>query len=110
MLMHEHFRSPYHTFVYCRKFVPAAPRRARTSSSVSFAGQLLSEPIQIIGLVGHYPTNSLICRRLILRPELEGGFFHKTSPIGVYPQFPEVIPDLRLDYRRVNAHSASVAR
>ena len=31
-----------------------------------FSGLLLSEPLRIFGLVGHYPTNNLIRRRLIL--------------------------------------------
>ncbi len=66
--LHEHLESPYHTFVHCKGFATAAPRRARTSISVSFCGLPLSWPIQIFGLVSLYLTNNLICRRLILRP------------------------------------------
>jgi hypothetical protein len=68
---HEHFGFPYHTFVHCKGFAPAAPRRARTCISVSFSGQPLSRPLRILGLVGHYPTNSLIRRQLILRHEFQ---------------------------------------
>ena len=63
----KHLGSPYHTFVHCRGFAPAAPRRARTSVSVSFSGLPLSWPLQIAGLVSHYLTNYLIRRRPILR-------------------------------------------
>ncbi len=64
---HEHLGFPYHTFVHCKGFAPAAPRRARSSISVTFSGLPLSGPLRIFGLVGRYPTNSLIRRRLILR-------------------------------------------
>ncbi len=63
---HEHSGFPYHTFVHCKGFAPAAPRGARTSISVSFSGLPLSRPLWILGLVGLYPTNCLIHRRLIL--------------------------------------------
>lgn len=69
MLLHEHVGSPYHTFVHCKGFAPAAPRRAGTSISVSLSGLPLSWPVPIIGLVGRYPTNDLIDRRLILKRE-----------------------------------------
>ena len=61
----EHLGSPYHTFVHCKGFAPAAPRRARTSISVSFSGLPLSRPLRIFGLVSHYLSNNLIRRRLI---------------------------------------------
>ena len=66
---HEHFGFPYHTFVHCKGFAPAAPRRAGTSISVSLSGLPLSRPVPITGLVGHYPTNYLIGRHPILRRE-----------------------------------------
>ena len=64
--LHEHLGSPYHTFVHCRGFAPAAPRRAGTSILVSLSGLPLSRPVRIKGLVVHYTANSLIRRRLIL--------------------------------------------
>ncbi len=54
----RHSESPYHCFQHCRGFAPAAPRRARTLVSVSFWGPPLSWPLEIIGLVSHYPTNN----------------------------------------------------
>ena len=68
--MYEHLGSPYHTFVHCKGFAPAAPRGARTIISVSFSGLPLSGPLRIVGLVGLYPANSLIRRRLILERNL----------------------------------------
>ncbi len=61
-----HLESPYRTCVQCKGFAPAAPRRARSSVSVTFSGLPLSRPLLIVGLVGHYPTNNLISRRPIL--------------------------------------------
>ncbi len=69
--MHEHSGFPYHTFVHCKGYAPAAPRRAGTSISVSLSGLPLSWPVRIIGLVGHYPANNLIRHRLILEREFE---------------------------------------
>ncbi len=66
--IHKHLGSPYHTFVHCRGFAPAAPRRARVSVSVPFSGLPLSRPLLIFGLVSLYLSNNLISRRLILRP------------------------------------------
>ncbi len=77
--MHEHVGFPYHTFVHCKGFAPAAPRRAGTSISVSLSGLPLSWPVPIIALVGHYPTNKLIGRR----PILEHEFGIRRIPDGV---------------------------
>ncbi len=65
---HKHSGFPYHACAHCKGSAPAAPRRARTSVSVSFSGLPLSRPLRILGLVGLYPTNNLIRRQLILRP------------------------------------------
>ncbi len=97
--VYKHLEFPCHTFVHCRVFAPAAPRRARTSISVSFSGQPLSRPLRIFGLVSLYLANNLIRRQLILRPDVsEKEFFHYQPHIRHYPQFPKVIPDLRADY------------
>ncbi len=66
----KHLGSPYHTFVQCKGFAPAAPRRARASISVPFSGLPLSRPLLIFGLVVLYTTNNLISRQLILRRNL----------------------------------------
>ncbi len=65
-VIHEHLGFPYHTFVHCKGFAPAAPRRAGASISVPLSGLSLPRPVLIVGLVGLYPANNLIRRRLIL--------------------------------------------
>ncbi len=88
---HEHSGFPYHNFVHCRGFAPAAPRRARTSISGSFSGLPLSWPVSITGLVGRYPTNSLIDRRLILWRSLSGKHRSRCHPLsGIILSFPRL--------------------
>ena len=64
--LYEHWEFPYRTYVQCKVFAPAAPRRARVSVSVPFSGLPLSRPALIKGLVVLYTTNNLISRQLIL--------------------------------------------
>ncbi len=88
---YRHVEFPYHTFVYCKGFAPAAPRRARTSISVSFSGLPLSRPLRIFGLVSHYLTNDLIRRRLILRPYVSGKAHSSILPLsGISLSFPRL--------------------
>ncbi len=61
---------PYHTFVHCKGFAPAAPRGARACVSVPFSERPLSRLLPISGLVVHYTTNNLIERHLTLRRNL----------------------------------------
>ena len=65
--MPSHSESPYRTVVQCKGFAPAAPRRARNLVSDSVSRLLLSQPVPIIGTVGHYPTVYLIGRSHILQ-------------------------------------------
>ncbi len=80
--MYEHLEFPYHTLVHCKGFVPAAPRRARVSVSVPFSGLPLSRPLQIVDLVGLYPTNYLICRHLILCRSLSRKHLSRTNSLS----------------------------
>jgi hypothetical protein len=107
-----HVESPRHTFVHCGGFAPAAPRRARVLVSVPFSGLLLSEPVWITGLVGHYPANSLIHRRPVLwRPKaLSEWTFQYLSPMAYYPQFPKVIRHRRVSCLRVTEPCAECSR
>ena len=57
--------SPHHAYAHCGVCAPAARRSARALVSVPFSGPMLSHPLQVIGLVGRYPANSLIRRSLI---------------------------------------------
>ena len=54
-------------FAHCPKFPTAASRRSLTRYSVSVCPTVLLDRIQIAGLVSHYLTNYLICRRLLFR-------------------------------------------
>ena len=60
------------TFVHCAKFLTAASRRSLGRISIPVWLIILSDQLPIIALVGHYPTNKLIGRRLILKREHKG--------------------------------------
>ncbi len=53
------------TFVHCGIFLAAASRRSLGRISVPMWPITLSGRLPIVALVGHYPTNKLIGRRLI---------------------------------------------
>ena len=92
----KHFGFPYHTFVHCKVFAAAAPLRARTLVSVSFSGLGLSSPLLIFGLVGLYPTNNLISRRLILWPFVSRKGHSSTYPISWFSvSFPTLSRTIR---------------
>ena len=54
-------------FAHCAIFLTAASRRSLDRVSVPVWGIILSDPLCIIGLVGRYPTNYLMQRKLIYR-------------------------------------------
>ena len=92
----KHFGFPYHAFAHCKGFVAAAPLRARTLISVSFSGLGLSSPLLIIGLVGLYPTNYLISRRLILQHYFSGKEHSSINPLsGFTLSFPRLSQTVR---------------
>src|SRR3989344_8198686 len=62
-----HAASLRQTFVHCAIFPVAAIRRCRPRISVALWGIMLSHPLTVIALVGHYPTNKLIVGRLLFR-------------------------------------------
>ena len=45
------------SFLHCARFLTAASRRSLDRVSVPVWGIILSDPLAIIALVGHYPTN-----------------------------------------------------
>ncbi len=53
-------------FPHCAIFLTAASRRSLVRVSVPVWLIILSNQLLIVGLVGHYPTNYLIRRGLIL--------------------------------------------
>jgi hypothetical protein len=55
---------------HCPKFPTAASRRSLGRVSVPVWLVVLSDQLQIVGLVGLYPTNYLICHRPPLEREV----------------------------------------
>ena len=65
-----HAASLRQAFAHCAIFLVAATRRCGPRISVTLWLAVLSHQLPVIALVGHYPTNKLIRRRLILRHEV----------------------------------------
>ncbi len=62
-----HAASLRQAFAHCARFPTAASRRSLGRVSVPVWLIVLSDQLRIVALVGHYPTNKLIRRRLLLR-------------------------------------------
>ena len=60
-----HAASLRQTFVHCARFLTAASRRSLARVSVPVWLIILSDQLPIVALVGHYPTNKLMGRKLI---------------------------------------------
>ena len=76
------------TFVHCVRFPVAATRRCMGRVSVPFCPFPLSGRVPVIGLVGHYPTNSLMGDRLIHRRAVKR--FSLARSCGISSSFDEV--------------------
>jgi hypothetical protein len=60
-----HAASLRQAFAHCARFPTAASRRSLDRVSVPVWLIILSDQLPVFGLVGHYPTNYLMGRRLI---------------------------------------------
>src|SRR5260370_33923553 len=89
-----HAASLHQAFAHCARFPTAASRRSLDRVSVPVWLAILSDQLTIKALVGHYPTNYLIVRGLLLRgltpfspkSELFGILCGISSPFGeVFP-------------------------
>ena len=86
-----HAASLRQAFAHCARFPTAASRRSLGRVSVPVWLIVLSDQLRIVALVGHYPTNKLIRRGLLLgqRPKLP---FSPTQGLerlsGINPGFP----------------------
>ena len=78
----------HQTFVHCVRFPVAATRRCMGRVSVPFCPFPLSGRVSVIGLVGHYPTNSLMEDRLIRRRAVKR--FSLAGSCGISSSFDEV--------------------
>jgi hypothetical protein len=75
---------------HCGRFVAAASRRSPGSVSVPMWRVVLSHPLPVFGLVGHYPANYLIGRSPLPRRQS----FAPERTYEYYRQFPTAIPYL----------------
>ena len=62
-----HAASLHQAFAHCARFPIAASRRSEARVSVPLWPSVLSDRLPVIGLVGIYPANYLIGRRLIFK-------------------------------------------
>ncbi len=85
-------------FPYCAIFPTAASRRSLDRVSVPVWLIILSDQLPVVALVGHYPTNKLMGRGLVLCRELP--WRGPLSPLprrkkvlrGISPGFPRCPP------------------
>ena len=56
----NHSDFPHRAYAQCGVCAPAARRSARALVSVPFSGLILPYPLQVKGMVGHYPAICLI--------------------------------------------------
>jgi hypothetical protein len=82
-------------FAHCPIFSAAATRRCLDRVAVPVLGNKLSLPLTVIALVGCYPANKLIVRRLII---------NRFAPLlfGLRLRDYRELPRLSTDYARVN--------
>ena len=85
-------------FPHCARFLTAASRRSLDRVSVPVWLIILSDQLTIVALVGHYPTNQLMVRGLILqRGRASRGSLwlidqSLTALSGISPPFDELFP------------------
>jgi hypothetical protein len=75
---------------HCRKFLAAASRRSLGRVSVPVWLVILPDQLPVTGLVGHYPANYLMGRRVV-RPRRQAGFPPR-SVCGISGGFPPLSP------------------
>ena len=84
---------------HCPKFPTAASRRSLGRVSVPVWLVVLSDQLQIVGLVGLYPTNYLICHRPPLEREVRRSpaFLHRAYAvlIRLSPGYPPLLGTFR---------------
>ena len=87
-----HAASLRQAFAHCAIFLIAATRRCMARVSVPLWLTDLSVQLPVIALVGHYPTNKLIGRRLLLKRAVM--LFSLTTTCGISSDFSELFPTL----------------
>ena len=83
-----HAASRRQTFVHCERFPTAASRRSMDRLSVPLWPNILSDRLPVIALVGFYPANKLIGRRLLSkRRKALIARNHRATTSGIRPAF-----------------------
>ena len=84
-------------FPHCARFPTAATRRCVGRVSVPLGRIILSDPLPVVGLVGHYPTNYLMGHEPLPMRINPFSYFlmPRNSHIRYYPEFPLYIPVIR---------------
>ena len=84
-----HAASLRQAFAHCGRFSTAATRRCPDSISVPVVGAMLSHPLDIVAMVGHYPTIKLISRKPLLG---RNHTFGPQTSSGITHSFPWLSP------------------
>ena len=87
---------------HCGRFLAAASRRSLGRVSVPMWPVTLSGRLTIVALVGSYPTNKLIVRRLILKRG-RSPFHQKTTVLRYY----SVLPHISMGYPQLQGRSST---
>ena len=87
-----HAASLGQAFAHCRRFPVAATRRCMARVSVPLWETILADLLPVIALVGFYPTNKLMGRRLILKRTVM--YFEVAFTCGISSPFGELSPTL----------------
>ena len=89
-----HAASLRQAFAHCARFPTAASRRSLDRVSVPVWLLILSDQLPVFALVGRYPTNKLMGRRLILKRELpwRGPLWPLPALCGISPPFGGLSP------------------
>ncbi len=90
-----HAASLHQGFPHCARFPTAATRRCVGRVSVPLERIILSDPLPVVGLVGHYPTNYLIGREpLPKRKTIQRFSQERKEPHPVLPTVSSDYPSL----------------
>src|SRR4051812_8613903 len=87
-------------FAHCARFPTAASRRSLDRVSVPVWLIILSDQLPIKGLVGHYPTNYLMRRRLIPKRGLLSSSLSRKTQLRI-PSLYLVLARLSAGYSRL---------
>jgi hypothetical protein len=86
-----HAASLHQGFPHCARFLVAATRRCQGRVAVPMWLIILSDQLDVLALVSHYPTNKLISSGPVLKRLATLVLLH----LRYYSQFPRAIPNFK---------------